>query len=199
MNRHSYFFLLKIIGTCLFCLLLILGGCTKSEVVNIVSYDDDYGTQKENTIVAKIGTTTFTSVKDPLPSDTVSAYGTGAFLKSNGRSILFVGIAEYLGSYERIQFFINLKTTTDVRGDYPIAVTKVEGLNGYGNYAVFGNAAVGLTYPNSSGPVGFTSTGKITITNKTGSYINGRFEFVQGYAGVVTRVTQGTFYKLKIK
>ena len=177
---------------------MAISGCSKSEVVSIISFDDNYGTQTANTVVATIDGSTFVSEKAPITTDTTNEYGTGAFLVNNGKSLLIVGIADFRGSYQRIQMLVNLKTGSDIRGDYPIVVTKSEQLNGFMNYGVWGLSAVQLTYPNPIGIVGFTSTGKVTITNRVSGTVNGRFEFVQGYAGVRTNVTKGTFFKIKI-
>lgn len=182
----------------LFITIITISACSKSEVLSIVTYDDNYGTQTANTVVANIGTANFVSEKAPLLNDTTSEYGTGAFLVNNGKSLLIVGIADFLGSYQRIQMLVNLKTGTDIRGEYPIEITESSQLNGFRNYGVWGLSAVQLTYPNPIGIVGFTSTGKVTITNRVNGTVNGRFEFVQGYAGVRTNITKGTFYKLKI-
>lgn len=176
-----------------------LFGCSKSEVLSIVSFDDNYGTQTANTITTKIDGVTFTSEKSPISTDTTVEYGSGAFLVNNGKALLIVGIADFQSSFQRIHLLINLKTGTDIRGEYTFDVKESSELNGFRNYGVWSASAVQLTYPNPIGVVGFTSVGKVTITNKVGNTVNGRFEFVQGYAGARTNITKGTFYKLVIK
>jgi len=173
-------------------------GCSKSEVLTIVSFDDNYGNQVPNTISTSIDGVVFTSDKTPISNDTTVEYGSGAFLVNNGKALLIVGIAEFQSSFQRIHLLINLKTGSDVRGEYTFDVKESSELNGFRNYGVWSASAVQLTYPNPIGIVGFTSKGRVTITNKTDSTVNGRFEFVQGYAGAKTNVTKGTFYKLVI-
>ncbi len=182
----------------LFITIITISGCSKSEVLSIVTYDDNYGTQTANTVVATIDGSTFVSEKAPLNTDTTNKYGTSAFLVNNGKSLLIVGIADFRGSYQRIQMLVNLKAGSDIRGEYPIEITESSQLNGFRNYGVWGLSAVQLTYPNPIGIVGFTSTGKVTITNRVSGTVNGRFEFVQGYAGFKTNIAKGSFFRLQI-
>jgi hypothetical protein len=172
--------------------------CSKSEVLTIVSFDDNYGNQVANTITTRIDGVVFTSDKTPISNDTTVEYGSGAFLVNNGKALLIVGIADFQSSFQRIHLLINLKTGSDIRGEYTFDVKESSELNGFRNYGVWSASVVQLTYPNPIGIVGFTSKGRVTITNKTDSTVNGRFEFVQGYAGAKTNVTKGTFYKLAI-
>jgi len=179
--------------------LFSFSGCTSSEVLSIVTFDDTYGTQVENTVAANSGGLSFLSDKSQIQSDTSVEYGSGAFLVNNGKALLIVGIADFGGSFQRLHLLVNLKTGSDQRGEYLVDIKESSELNGFKNYAVWGASAVQLTYPNPIGIVGFTSIGKVTITNKTTSTVNGRFEFFQGYAGARINITKGTFYKLKIK
>jgi len=172
--------------------------CSKAEVLTIVSFDDNYGAQVANTISTSIDGVVFTSDKTPISNDTTVEYGSGAFLVNNGKALLIVGIADFQSSFQRIHLLVNLKTGSDIRGEYTFDVKESSELNGFRNYGVWSASAVQLTYPNPIGVVGFTSKGKVTITNKVGNSVNGRFEFVQGYAGARTNITKGTFYKLVI-